>query len=350
MVKILQDILQWIYNFTGSYGLAVIIFTILIRLVLTPLEVKSRKGMRRMTVIQPKLNELQKKYANDKAKLQQKQSELMKKEHYNPLSGCLPLLIQWPVLFCMFYAMRNIANRELAEQVFTFLQGEAPLYEGFLWVKNIFMADSPFKTIAADVSSMMAVGDKVWLTAFNNLSEGQVAVMADQIRAALNLDASMPADQILNFLSKEGFQTTINTYIVPTLQKMPLYVEQTAAVSGWKDVSFIIFKVTLYKDWNGLLILPILSGVSQVFMTKLNPATAQQPAANSKGQGAGMNAVMKYFFPIFSVWICMSSNAGFALYWVTINIFATAQSIVINKYLENKDAQRAPAAGEGSIK
>lgn len=348
MVQILRDILQWIYDLFGNYGIAVCLFTVLIRLVLTPLEVKSRKGMRKMTLIQPKLNELQKKYANDKQKLQQKQSELMKKEHYNPLSGCLPLLIQWPVLFCMFYAMRDIANEKIIEQVFTFLQGESPLYEGFLWVKNIFMADSPFKTIAADASAMIAAGNKPWQTMFEALSDGQIAVMLENIRAAVPAAAEMTTAQILDF-SKDAFQNTINTYIMPALQQMPEYIAETAAVPGWKNINFILFSVTLYSDWNGLLILPILSGVTQVLMTKMNPATAQQPQAAGQ-QNNGMNAFMKYFFPIFSVWICLSSNAGFALYWVTINLFATVQSIGINKYLEMKDAKTAPAAGEGSIK
>ena len=75
----MRDILEWIYGFVGNYGVAVVLFTILIRGILTPLEVVSRKGMRRMQAIQPKLNALQKKYANDKVRLQQKQQELADK-------------------------------------------------------------------------------------------------------------------------------------------------------------------------------------------------------------------------------------------------------------------------------
>ena len=95
----LREILQWIYGLVHNYGIAVIIFTVLIRTVLTPFEVKSRKGMRKMSEIQPKLNKLQQKYGDDKQRLQQKQAELMKKEHYNPMSGCLPMLLTMLVLF-----------------------------------------------------------------------------------------------------------------------------------------------------------------------------------------------------------------------------------------------------------
>ena len=83
MTQFFRDILEWIYGLVGSYGLAVMIFTLLIRTILTPLEISSRKGMRKMALIQPKINALQQKYGKDQAKLQQKQQELMKKEHYN---------------------------------------------------------------------------------------------------------------------------------------------------------------------------------------------------------------------------------------------------------------------------
>lgn len=347
----LREILQWIYGLVNNYGLAVIIFTVLIRSVLTPFEVKSRKGMRKMNEIQPKLNKLQQKYGNDKQKLQQKQAELMKKEHYNPMSGCLPLLLQWPILFCMFYAMRDIANMKLIEQAFTFLRGETPVYEGFLWVKNVFMADSPFKTIAPDASTMISVGNKMWSAMIETVSEADLATMLQHIRAAVPAAAEMSAADIFKFGSYSELQTTINTYLLPTMQQMPSYIEQTAAVPGWQNVSVMLFSFTVYKQFNGLLILPVLSGATQMLMTVLNPAMKDQSSQQSQQQNGGMNAFMKYFFPIFSMYICLSSNAGFALYWVTINIFATAQSILINKYLEKKDAAaKALTEGEGKVK
>lgn len=349
----LREILQWIYGLVNNYGIAVIIFTVLIRTVLTPFEVKSRKGMRKMSEIQPKLNKLQQKYGDDKQRLQQKQAELMKKEHYNPMSGCLPMLLQWPILFCMFYAMRDIANMELIKQAFAFLQGETPVYEGFLWIKNVFMADSPFKTIAPDASAMISIGNKTWAHMLQTVSEADLATMLQHIRAAVPAAAELSTTEIFNFTSSATLQSTINTYLLPTMQQMPTYIAQTAAVPGWKNVGVLLFSFTLYKDFNGLLILPVLSGVTQWLMTKLNPAMqdqANQQQQNNQ-QNGGMNAFMKYFFPIFSVFICLSSNAGFALYWVTINLFATAQSILINKYLEKKDAAaKALADGEGNVK
>ena len=348
MTQFFRDILEWIYGLVGSYGLAVMIFTLLIRTILTPLETSSRKGMRKMALIQPKINALQQKYGKDQAKLQQKQQELMKKEHYNPLSGCLPLLIQWPILFIMFYAMRDVANSNIVSQAFTFLKGETPVYEPFLWVKNVFMPDSPFKTAAVDASSLMASGAGIWTEALQKLSDADLAVILQNIRAAVPAAAELTQDQIFNFTSSSAVRDTVTNYLMPTLQNMPAYNAAIAAVPGWAGVSFLLFKVTLYKQFNGLLILPILSGLTQIMMTKLNP-TMQQPDQSAQANQKGMNNFMKYFFPLFSVFICLSSNAGFALYWCAINVFATGQSILINKYLDKKDA-KAVVAEEGSVK
>lgn len=343
----MRDILEWIYGFVGNYGIAVVIFTMLIRGVLTPLEVISRKGMRRMQTIQPKLNALQKKYANDKVRLQQKQQELMQKEHYNPLSGCLPLLLQWPILFIMFYAMRDVAANNIIKQCFTFLQGETPVYEPFLWIKNVFMADSPFKSAAVDVTSMISAGAKEWQAVLATLNESQIGLMVENIRNAVPAAAGLEVSEIFNFSNTSAVRTTVETYLYPALQQIPAYQTQIAAVPGWQNVSFLLFSVTLYKQFNGLLILPILSGVTQVMMTKLNPSMQQPDTGAQSQQNNTMSNFMKYFFPLFSVFICLSSNAGFALYWCAINVFATGQSILINKYLDMKEAR---VAAEGSVK
>ena len=350
MSAFMRSILEWIYGIVGNYGVAVVIFTLLIRTILTPLEISSRKGMRKMSEIQPKLNALQQKYGKDQAKLQQKQQELMKKEHYNPLSGCLPLLIQWPILLIMFYAMRDVANSNIIGQAFTFLQGQTPTYEPFLWVKNVFMADSPFKTAAVDATSLMSATAATWKEVIANLDAAQLSQVLENIRAAVPAAAELAQEQILDFSSNGAVRTTVETYIMPALQSMPAYVSATAPVSGWAGVNFLLFKVTLYQQFNGLLILPILSGVTQVMMTKLNPSMqTAQPAGQTAQQNNSMNNFMKYFFPLFSVFICLTSNAGFALYWCAINVFATGQSILINKYLESKDAKKI-VAEEGGIK
>ena len=101
--------LNWIYSWVGNYGWSVVIFTMLIRLLVLPLELKSRKGMRATQRVQPQVAALQKKYANDKDKLNQKMMELYKKENVSPMAGCLPLLLTMPILFIMFTALIAVA-------------------------------------------------------------------------------------------------------------------------------------------------------------------------------------------------------------------------------------------------
>ena len=110
MNDFLFNILAWIRSWVGSWGWAMVVFTVMIRLVLTPLDIKSRVSMRKTTKLQPQMQALQKKYANDKEKLNQKTAELYKKEHVNPLSSCLPLLLTWPILIAVFGAMRTAAE------------------------------------------------------------------------------------------------------------------------------------------------------------------------------------------------------------------------------------------------
>ena len=150
MNEFLKSILDGIYSLVGNYGWSIVLFTMLIRLVLMPFDYKSRVSMRKTTKLQPQINALQKKYAKDQEKLNQKMSELYRKEKINPLSSCLPMLLTLPILYAMFAAMRMIANEQLIQQTFSILQGHEPVLEGWLWVKNVWMPDSPF---AAAISS-----------------------------------------------------------------------------------------------------------------------------------------------------------------------------------------------------
>ena len=116
MNDFLVAILNGINSVIHNYGWSMVVFTLLIKLILLPLDYKSRKSMRRMTKLQPQIAKLQKKYANDKEKLNQKSAELYRKEGINPMSGCLPLLVSMAILWIMFAAMRTVANTEMASQ------------------------------------------------------------------------------------------------------------------------------------------------------------------------------------------------------------------------------------------
>lgn len=104
---IFEKVLVTIYGMTGSFGLAIILLTILIKIVLLPLTLKQDKSMREMKLLQPKIDELKAKYGNDQQLLNQKTMELYKEHKVNPAAGCLPLLIQLPILWALFGVLRK---------------------------------------------------------------------------------------------------------------------------------------------------------------------------------------------------------------------------------------------------
>lgn len=129
--SIVQQAISHLYTLTQtigfpSYGLAIIFLTIIIKLALYPLTAKQIASTKAMSAMQPKMKALQEKYKNDKVMLNQKLSELYKQEGVNPLAGCLPLLVQMPILIGIFYGIRDF-------------QYAGP--SSFLWMKSIADAD-----------------------------------------------------------------------------------------------------------------------------------------------------------------------------------------------------------------
>ena len=289
MNEFLYNILAWIQGLVGNWGLAMIVFTILIRLVLTPLDIKSRVSMRKTTKLQPQLQALQKKYANDKEKLNAKTAELYKKEHINPLSSCLPLLLTWPILIAVFGAMRMVANKELLIQLTQILNNEVPTLERFLWIKNLWMPDSLFAASMPDMNTLRQIPTDQWVSWFNTLDANNLPILIKDLGLTVeSFDSKVLGDTIQQ--------------IVAAMQQNGAYASAVAVRPGW-TFNLLITQFSLLNEFNGWLLLPILSAVSQLAMTKIM-GTGQQPAA--QGQGAGTGKFMQYFFPIFSMVICLS--------------------------------------------
>ncbi len=105
---IFASIIKFFYSFTHNYGVSIILMTILIRLILYPLMQKQMVSMREMQKIQPLMKEVQERYKNNKEKLNQELMKLYKEHKVNPMGGCLPLLIQMPILILLFQVLREV--------------------------------------------------------------------------------------------------------------------------------------------------------------------------------------------------------------------------------------------------
>ena len=320
MNDFLVAILNGINSVIHNYGWSMVVFTLLIKLVLLPLDYKSRKSMRRMTKLQPQIAKLQKKYANDKEKLNQKSAELYRKEGINPMSGCLPMLVSMVILFIMFAAMRTVANTEMASQALGLLTTGTQTNESWLWIKNIWMPDSPFNPVIADSANLRIIPADIWAKVFASLDPASVTALAQY-----GIDAA----------------TISGETVFAALQTLPVYAQETLP-----QLNLLIVNLSIYAHNNGWFILPILAAVTQYLMTLSQP----QPAADPNNPAASTNKFMKYFFPLFSLWVCSSYNAIFALYWVVGNVFAWVQGLVMNKMFEKMDENQVETAGEGTLK
>lgn len=326
MNDFLVAILNGINSVIHNYGWSMVVFTLLIKLVLLPLDYKSRKSMRRMTKLQPQIAKLQKKYANDKEKLNQKSAELYRKEGINPMSGCLPLLVSMAILWIMFAAMRTVANTEMASQALNLLTTGTQANESWLWIKNIWMPDSPFNPVIADNANLRMIPADIWAKVFASLDPASVTALAQY-----GIDAA----------------TISGETVFAALQTLPIYAQETQLWATMPQLNLLIVNLSIYAHNNGWFILPILAAVTQYLMTLSQPQTA---AADPNNPAASTNKFMKYFFPLFSLWICSSYNAIFALYWVVSNVFAWVQGLVMNKMFEKMDENQLETAGEGTLK
>lgn len=337
MNEALFNFLSWINSWTGSWGWAMVIFTVLIRLVMTPLDFKSRAGMRKTTAIQPKLAALQKKYANDREKLNQKTAELYKKEGVNPMSSCLPLLLTWPVLIIVFSAMRTAANREILGQVTQILNNEPPTMETFLWIRNLWMPDSLFSPAWPNLDTLMQIPGDLWKTWFAGF-EGNLPLLLQD----LNLTAES--------FDNASLQATIRAIQTAMAQGNAAYADALSVNNGW-TFNLLITTLTVMKDYNGYMILPILSALTQVVMTKITTPQSQQnqPQSAANDQAAATSKMMTWFFPLFSLFICFNYSSAFALYWVMGNVASMVQTVVINRVLDARE-EKAKLAGEGTVK
>lgn len=324
MESIFRSVFDTINSIVHNYGVSVILFTVFIRLIQMPFDYKSRKSMRKMEKINPQIQALQKKYANDKEKFQKKQMELYKKESISPLSGCWPMLLTFPIMIIMLGALRSIANEQLVESllkvqnavgnlgvedqsaIIANLPALNTLLSPFLWIKNLWMPDSPFSSVLPTASTALA--------AMGNGVSGLAT--ADQITA------------LQQFIDGEVYQSII----------VPHY--QLNAIPG-AAINLLIVNWNIFKLPNGFLVLPVLSFVTQFLSNKF---MTQQTQAQDNQRGTG--AMMKWMMPILFAFFCVSYTASFALYMVVSSVLYVVQTLLFNIHLKAQDEKAAARVEE----
>ena len=286
------------YNLTNSYGVALILFTLVIKLIMLPFQMKSKKSMMRMSRVSGQMQELQKRYAKNQAKLQEEMQKLYEEEGVNPMSGCLWSLIPFPILIALYSIIRQPITHfmMLSKDVLqTVVQSAA---DAGVNLTNIVMMDK--------ATGAPALKDGLYQMA----AYGQINL----VKAVQEMGLSTPEgwfDMNYNFL---GLDLT---------------------ATPWEYVKNFTFTWAVI----GVILIPILAGLSQFVFSKLTMKT--QPQADAAG-GASMKSMM-YMMPLMSVYITFIMPAALGVYWIAQSVFSLIQEAILNKTFSAKLSEEEEA-------
>ena len=270
----------WIYNVVQNYGLAIILFTILLKVLLFPFSMKQQKSSLAMVRMRPYQEELSKKYGADRQRYSEELQKLYQREGYNPMSSCLPMLIQMPLLFMMYTVIRR---------PLTFMAG--------------WSLSEIWNTAVAELGTTVT---SAGTTILDNM--GKLQITAENFNRY--------ESQILSALKNPPLNTT---FLGLDLGQVP------------QDV---------WKTTFAILLIPALSGITSFLVSyisqKLNPA---QQAAGSDASVASTNKTMMFVMPLMSLWIAFGYPAGLGLYWLTSNVLSILQTLVLHKIYDPKKVE-----------
>lgn len=279
LVRGLGFIINFIYKLVQNYGLAIILFTVVVRLLLLPLNIRSQRAMRKQQKIQPILAELQKKYANDKEKLQTEMMKLYRENNVSMTGGCLPLLIQMPILVALYQVIQK------------------PLT--YIMNVNWSAVTDKVQMLIDRTGSSLAVAD---LTGSRQI---ELASMA-------NSNPGIADEWAINF-----------NFMGLDLSKNPMEGISRLFRGDFSNLSIVL-----------LVIIPILA----VFTSWLSMKVTQIKQKNdTENPMAATTGTMNLLMPLMTGFFTISLPSGIGLYWTTGSICQILQHITLNKYLEKEE-------------
>ena len=292
-------ILKFIYNFVGSnYGLALILFTLFFKLILLPSTISQQKGAAKQLRMQTKLSRIQEKYKDyqkaDKQQLiQQEQQELYQKEGYSSMTGgCLPLLIQLPIMWGLYGAVYKPLS---------YLLGlKTEILQGFVDVYNEFINTAK----AADVLS-------------GRITQAEMHIL-ESLDGILEHYADAP----------QAIVETIRAFAAKfTIFGVPLY--ERPSFETVKHLN------TASKTELLLLLIPVLACLTSLLSSVLTQKRQEKNSPNA-AQMKSMSCMMYLMMPAMSLWITFSLPAAVGVYWIISNVFAFLQTLILGYFYHPK--------------
>lgn len=296
-----------------NIGLCIIIFTIIIYTLLLPLTYKQQKASKLTVVMNPELRRIQNKYKNKKdqasmMKMQEETKMVYEKYGTSMMGGCSQLLIQLPILWGLFYVIRNIpAYVDGIKEVYMPLVNQLLSTEGG---QAAMEALGKTNAIAMDPSRYKFSQPNVMVDALYKFQESSWDTLADKLPDLESL-----------IRSTQDSLTHLNSFLGINIAETPLNIFMNSIQTGAVIAAILALSI------------PIISGLTQYISMKLSPTAA--PTQNDSSDNSmvnSMNATMK-IMPLFSVVMCFTFPSGIGLYWIASAVVRMIQQLAINKYL-----------------
>jgi YidC/Oxa1 family membrane protein insertase len=299
-----------------NVALTIILFTLIANLLMLPLTIKQQRYSRVSALVTPEIQKINKKYKGktDEVSQRRQQAETMevyKKYGASPTSGCLPLLISFPILLALYRIIYNIPSYvnsihtmflSIAEPIQA-TAGGADIMDTLMADLKISVSSFDFENIEKIIDALNSVKTSGWDTVASAFASNP-----DVAQAINNVK-----DTIIHINSMPGGLNVMDT---------PVHFSQ--GISG-------IFP--------GILI-PILAGVSQFISVKITTPKDNNAAAAQENEMANSMKTMNMVMPLFSVWLCFTLPAGVGLYWVCNSVFRTLMVVIVNRFFNNKDIEQ----------
>ena len=283
-------LLMFFYEFFNSYGIALILFAIVVKTILFPVTLKSKKSMIQTTMLSGRMEQLKKQYGRDQARYNLELQKLYEQEHVNPMGGCLWSLIPMVVLIGLYYIIR---------EPLTYMMGVGS------------------KEMLAQISEITGVA--------NSGAFPQIAMAS----ALQNADLMAKAQAALGDAGSGLFALDFS-FLGMNLSEIPNWKFWANGIS-WDSV--------------GLFLLPLVSTATSFLSMKVSFATNKINRQTQNTQADQMNKTMMWTMPLLSLWIGYTLPAGLCVYWITQYIVTMAQEVICAKLLK-KDYEAAQKAAE----
>lgn len=321
-------IMNGIYKFLDglfgiqNLGLCIIIFSILIYLFMTPLQIKQQKFSKLSSVMQPELMKIQKKYQNKKdqasmQKMQEETSAVYQKYGVSPTGSCVQLLIQLPILWSLWHVIQNIPA--YVGSVKSVLDGVASQIIGVSGYTNIlqdFITDNKMTRVRLIFDGQTATPNSV-IDFLYALSPGQWDKLADMSQFA-------------------GFSDAINS-TAGEISHMQSFLGLNIADMPWNYITAVVAGGSILLAIAALLI-PILSWGTQVLNLKLMPQATPQNDDGANPMASSMKT-MNMVMPLMSAFFCFTFPVGLGIYWISSAVVRSVQQVLINRHLNKMDIE-----------